>query len=325
MLVPPFDEKDAVVLPSILPAAIPVQDDLIQPRQSRAAIDRYLRVEICTPRLDEIQRHLHFAGLPRLARPLHRQRLMGREILVTEDTDEHLVWYQSRIFIKPLNRWMLDWDFWTEHICLDAQLHAAACGFLLSYMWLVGRESDLAMGKELHLLPYDLTWAQWATFQDSFLRYVDAASLHQVSPRYLYGELRLTRLNKIYRWVPSVVSCRRFVTGYLPPSTWYQEYFRQHYGWLLAVFVYFTVALAALQLGLATPGLQEAAEFQRAAYGFTAFSLVFVIAMVVILAITWLALTLFHYISAKIYQRKVVRRRGRKSPQTTVNGGGPGV
>lgn len=34
--------------------------------------------------------------------PLHRQRVKGREIIVTEEARLHLVWIHDHIFIKPL-------------------------------------------------------------------------------------------------------------------------------------------------------------------------------------------------------------------------------
>lgn len=234
---------------------------------------------------------------------------MGRRIIITEDVDEHLVWHRGRIFIKPLNRWLLDREFWEEHLCADEDIYKAACGFLLSYIWLISRESDFAIGKELHLLPEDLSWEHWVVFQKGFLEKIDAESLVQVSKRYQYGELRLTRLSQIYRFAPSVTSLRNFVVGYFVPSTWYQEFFKIHFGWLLAVFVYFTVALAGMQLGLAQEDLQQSKAFQQASYGLTVFSLVFVIASILAIVLTWFTLTVFHFVSARLYHRKVMRAR----------------
>jgi hypothetical protein len=57
--------------------------------------------ELRTERLDEIKEYLWLAGLPSCARALHRQRLLDREILITEDPNEQLVWHKTRIFVKP--------------------------------------------------------------------------------------------------------------------------------------------------------------------------------------------------------------------------------
>ena len=312
---PPFSEDRNIQFSSIQPAAVPIGDILLQPRRDT---NQYLKLELYTRRLDKIYEHLHYAGAPRHARPLHRQVLMDRKITITEDVDEHLVWFRGKIFIKPLNRWLLDRAFWLEHICSNEELHKAACGFVLSYVWLVCRESDFLIGKEQRLLPAELSWEQWSHFQDSFLGKVNAETLVQVSKRYQYGELRLSRLNQIYRMAPSVASARNFVRGYLSPSTWYQEFFRNSFGWLLAVFVYFTVALAGMQLGLAQEDLQRSDTFQQASYGLTIFSLVFVIASVLAILVTWFVLTLFHYTSAKMYHRDVMRERREKISRTEL-------
>jgi hypothetical protein len=247
-----------------------------------------------------------------LARPLHRQRLIGREIVLTEDPDEHLIWHRSRIFIKPLNAWLLDWWFWEEHICKDINLYRAACGFLVSYTWLVGRKSDFAVAKSLGLLPDQLEWTSWVAFQKEFLKHTNVDSMHQVAARYQYGELRLSRLSRIYRWVPGVVvsnTPRNFVQGYLSPSTWVDEFFRDNFGWLVSFFVFLTVTLGAIQVGLATTQLEGSRRFQRVSYILTIFILVFITTTATTIAFTWLSLTIFHYTSAKLYHYRIQNQR----------------
>lgn len=68
----------------------------------------YLALELRTPRLDDIHHRLWLAGLPTAARPLHRQRLLARRICITEDPNEHLVWFEDQILIKPLPNFLLD-------------------------------------------------------------------------------------------------------------------------------------------------------------------------------------------------------------------------
>ena len=271
----------------------------------------FLEIELTTPRLDRIHSHLHYAGAPRFARPLHRQKLIGRQIVLTEDPDEHLVWYQTKLFVKPLNGWLLDWKFWTGHICPEPHLFEAACGLLVSYTWLLCRESDFSLAQDLRIVPQGLTWAEWTKFEESFLDHINLDSLHQVNRRYQYGELRLTRLNRIYRWTPSGFSARTFVCGYLPLATWYQELFKNSFGWLLASFAYFAVVLSALQVGLATDMLQSNRYFQKVSCGFSVISLAFVAVVTMTLILTWLILTAFHYTSAKLYHWRVQKRRAR--------------
>jgi hypothetical protein len=58
-------------------------------------ISTCLALDLKTPRLNAIHQHLWLAGLPNAARPLHGQKLLGRNIAVTEDPDEHLVWFET--------------------------------------------------------------------------------------------------------------------------------------------------------------------------------------------------------------------------------------
>jgi hypothetical protein len=74
--------------------------------------------------------------------PLHRQRVKGREIIVTEEARLHLVCiHHNRIFIKPLPRYLLSQGFWVTHLAKGSDqqsdrqrnLCKAATGFLRTY------------------------------------------------------------------------------------------------------------------------------------------------------------------------------------------------
>lgn len=56
-----------------------------------------------------------------------------------------------------------------------------------THTWLISRESDFVLGKELHLLLDGLNWEHWINFQNGFFEKIDAESLVQVSKRYQYG------------------------------------------------------------------------------------------------------------------------------------------
>ncbi|KAK3391251.1 hypothetical protein B0H63DRAFT_520443 [Podospora didyma] len=87
----------------------------------------YLASELQTWKLDRIARHLWYAGLKGTpARSLHRHRLSRRGVVVTESSQR------------------------------APALHAAACGILLSYTWLVAYPSDFDLAKERRLLPEDM-------------------------------------------------------------------------------------------------------------------------------------------------------------------------
>lgn len=88
-----------------------------------------------------------------------------------------------------------------------------------------------------------------------------------IDPRFYHGELRLSRLNKIYRlWQTPP-------RGYM--SHWNRNgaFFRDHFAWLAGTTVYLVVVLTAMQVGLATESLGGNDAFQSASYGFTIFSI----------------------------------------------------
>jgi uncharacterized membrane protein len=270
-------------------------------------LPRYLDLELRTPKLDQIHNHLWLAGLPRCARSLHRQKLLGRIILITEDVNEHLVWVEERFFVKPLPKYLFSFEFWRDNLCADVELHKSACGLLLSYAWLVCQESDFRIAIELGLLPKEVEWQKWTTLIADFLSRMDLHSLKDVSDRYKYGELRLTRLTKIYRLL--LLSPKHLVYGYMSASTWYKSFFSRNFAWLLAVFAYLTIILSALQVGLATSVLEGSEAFQSASYGFAVTSVVAVAVSVLAIFLVWLFLFVYHLFSAWRYDRHVSRKR----------------
>ncbi|OAL07675.1 hypothetical protein IQ06DRAFT_264841 [Phaeosphaeriaceae sp. SRC1lsM3a] len=271
----------------------------------------FLNIDLKTPRLNDIHQHLWLAGLPGAARPLHRQKRLGRDLFITEDPDEHLVWVGTRLFIKPLPLYLFDYDYWQEHICPDESLYQSARGFLLSYAWLICYESDFNIAKDTGLLPKDVDWPGWIQFMDVFLDNIDFPTLDNINKRYHYGELRLTRLNAIYRFMPPSYSLRNLIRGYRSESTWYAAYFGHHFRWLLAVFAIFSVALSALQVGLATSALQNDRNFENASYGFVVAALVSIVACVSVPFFIWFLLFWYHLLSAFLTNKKQRLQGGR--------------
>ena len=77
-------------------------------------IKRFLKQELWSHDLETMAPRLWimttFSGAN--INPLHRQRIKGREIVVTEEPRLHLVWIHNRIFIKPMPRYLLSQNFW---------------------------------------------------------------------------------------------------------------------------------------------------------------------------------------------------------------------
>jgi hypothetical protein len=300
-LQPPFAANHSLCSSPRTPLLIRQGRSLLRPNTDR---NGYLHAEISVPRLNALHKYLWLAGLPRPARSLHRQKLMNRDICLTEAPDEHLLWHESRIFVKPLPEFMLDYSCWELELCIDRELYKCARGFLLSYAWLVGRQSDFKIAKEVGLLPDTITWDMWSICMNDVLD-----SDGPVNKRYEYGELRLNRLDTLYRLSPSPYPLQNFIFGYMPIATWYRAYFRRKFAWLLAAFVYVTVVLSALQVGLATDYLQKNSHFQNASYGFSVASLVSVLLSVVVAFIVWLVLFFYHFGSTILFVRSYQKKQ----------------
>ncbi|KAK3389797.1 hypothetical protein B0H63DRAFT_104188 [Podospora didyma] len=313
-LKPPFATEHSLVAPSqtILPAAVRRGHALASPENDPPA---FLSDELLTPKLDRLHAYLWVAGLPVPARPLQRQRMMKRAIFLTERADEHLVWHQDRLFLKPLPNFLLCHDFWEQNLCQDPALHKSACGMLLSYAWLVEHESDFRLAKELGLLPGDVQWHAWVGFMKGFLASLNKSTgtdmdmMDHVDRRYQYGELRLSRLNMLTRYfLPSLWSRRNFVFGFTSTSTWYTAFFERNFGWLLGVFIYLNVILTALQVGLATRVLQESEQFQNISYAVILISILGLALGVVLILLVWVTLFCYHLLSTLALTKEVRRR-----------------
>ena len=271
---------------------------------------RYLTSELDVSRLNRINHRLWLAGLPRGARPLHKQILLGRKVVVTEQADLHLVWSKSRIFIKPLPRFLLTHDTWLSHLCKDEGLFKSATGFLLSYAWLVCYRSDLRIAHDLGLLPPEITWEQWTTFLEDFLRHLDTSSASSINERYRFGELRLNRLNWIYRLSVYNLGFRGINRGYFRGPEWYTQFLHENFGWLLAVFGYLSIVLSAMQVGLVTDKLVENTIFQDASYGFSVLSITMPVIIVGAVFLASLFQIFFNVRATRRYNEEVRRSQG---------------
>jgi hypothetical protein len=309
-LVPPFtllNTVDSGTTPSTGKAAIPASiameqklstfylDESNQIRKPSDDISGYLHSELNVRRLNDVDSYLWLAGRPIAARPLHRQKMIGREIILTEQTDLHLVWFRSTIFIKPLPNFLLSYVFWKDHICTSRALYEDACGLLLSYIWLIQHESDLNMATGLGMLPKAVDWSLWVALADQVLAHIDPNSLDQVNRRYHYGELRLFRLNMIYRLNPAF-RLRFAVRGYLTKYHTYHSFFKKNFAWLLVVFAYSSIVLNAMQVGLGSHRLADDLRFQKACYGMAVFSIIAPVILVGIMIALYIFLFLFNYV-----------------------------
>lgn len=277
-------------------------------------IHQHLLVELNLDRLNIAHDTLWWAGRPVPARPLHRQRTLGRDIVPTEQFDLHLVWSDKGIFIKPLAAMFTSFSFWQRELCGHPALYETARGLLLSYIWLVRYEIDLEIAKEARLLPPDTQWVQWQAFVRDVLRHINPNTLEGVNKRFVYGELRLARLNQIYSWSPRFVA-RHLLRGYGLGYKTYGSFFNRSFGWLIIVFAFLSTVLSALQVGLATGQLNGEAAYQSMSVGFAI--LCFTIPLAFAVVVGWIFATVFlmHLFqtlrfNSDLERKRVVWRKG---------------
>ncbi|CAP91133.1 Pc13g00640, partial [Penicillium rubens Wisconsin 54-1255] len=186
--------------------------------------------------------------------PLHRQRVKGRQIIVTEDPRLHLVWIDDRIFLKTLPQYIMSYVFWDTFLSdpskygAEVKLRMAALGYLRTYFYLIQHESDLRIAKDpaLSLVPKEVTWPQFCQFTACFHNITD----HEVSERYHYGEIRLTRLNY---YAPVLLGKGH----YQRVNHQYRAYFARIQGPVISAFAFFSILLNCMQVSLAASASDE--------------------------------------------------------------------
>ncbi|TVY32371.1 hypothetical protein LOCC1_G007723 [Lachnellula occidentalis] len=270
----------------------------------------FVKLDMDVSRLNTIHQYLWLAGRPTNARSLHRQKMIERQILITEQADLHMVWHESRIFLKPLPDYIFDYEFWKGTICNDAALHASFCGFLLSYVWLIRHPSDLKIALELGLISSKISWEGWTVFVDTFLLNIDYEALDTVNKRCHYGELRLSRLNAIYRLL-HIFEPKRFMLGYMHGYNRYTVFFERNFGWLVIILLYTTTTLGAMQVGLGTTELQQDKNFQRASYGFAVSSVMLLVFVVFLEVLLFSWFFVFNLVASKAFLNR--RRQQRRA------------
>lgn len=282
---PGFISSDpALDLTGLLPASTRTADQtIVCPGDD---MHSFLQKDLCVDRLNKIDSYLWLAGRPMPPRPLNYQVASSREITTDDRIDMHLVWESTqKVHIKPIPRYLFSSQFWEKYLACKEQIgdgqrdrdahepdrkeniYKCALGFLSSYIALIQFESDLAIARTHHLLPSEVTWKEWVSLVHQLLEN-GATDPQNINSRYLYGELRLSRLNKIYAWRLGSVS-----RGYQFTYQTFGELFRTHLTTLTATTIYIALVLTAMQVGLGTTRLAGNLTFQNASWGFTVFSI----------------------------------------------------
>ncbi|KAH8651400.1 hypothetical protein BX600DRAFT_418618 [Xylariales sp. PMI_506] len=284
----------AATTTDVLPASYHFHEFNGSRRRRRVAspdnrVSSFLETELSLGDLENMMKHLWFAGAKHPAMQLHLQVAIGREIVPADRMDLHLLWDKNRkLFIKPLPRFLIDLDFWNKHllcqdncgylsgdagtVCSRAGLRKVALGFLWTYACLISTETDFALANDLRLLPRitddgetTMKWAHWKQLAREILASHDQDRVH---PRFLRGELRLSRLNTIHRFT-RLPPFDPYLRGWRD----YSDLFGENIALITATTVYIALVLTAMQVGLATEQLSNNSAFLQASYGFTVFAI----------------------------------------------------
>lgn len=290
------------------PVSLPGQPLVLLNDPDCAHIGQFLKKDICSHDLETMAPHLWIMTTFSSANinPLHRQKVKGRNIIITEEPRLHLVWIYNRIFIKPLPRYLLCHIFWEKYLDSDylgpsrGDVWKAATGFLRTYRYLIRHESDFHIAREQRLIPKDVDWPSFCRFIVEFENIKDST----VSGRYSYGELRLTRLNF---YAPLLL--HKFYFEQVHGQ--YSEFFNRLFGPILFGFGLASTVLSAMQVALAAEQLQLAAvHWESVLYVSRWFSVVSLIGAAIIS--TWfILLWLWLFLDEWIYtlRRKIKKRQ----------------
>lgn len=265
---------------------------------------QYVTHELDVSRLDTMVADglLWLAGRLGNVRPLHHQQLLGRRVVVTERLSLHLLWKDKSIFIKPLPLWTLDDGFVSRYVKCNKSAYAAMNGLLITYARLIQYRSDFEIARAEYLLPQDMQWADWKNITRIRLLKlaVDiAAGQEPCAPRFSFGELRLGRVNLIYRFSVRPWSLRDIVLGYHRGTDSYKAFLYRNFAWLVSVFAWMAIVLTALQVGLAVDDLGDSQAFQHASYGFAVCSVMLPLLALLIGISVSLFLTVYHVGAAR--------------------------
>jgi len=206
---------------------------------------RRLRHSLRDDDLEIMHSQLWYAGRIGNISPLHHQKVLRRDIILTERARLHLIWFDRTIFIKRLDDELMNWTYLSDIVCSDSIIHQATTGFLLSYAHLIQYPSDLEIAKANGLINKKISWRSWQDFRSAVLHHLADRNIHD---RFEYGELRLGRLNQIYR-----MKCLGLT--YFNVYRDYSSYFGDNYMTLVALFALVSVALSAMQVMIGVDGV----------------------------------------------------------------------
>jgi hypothetical protein len=285
-----------------------------------AITSEFLKKDLYTNRIHQIEHLLWLAGRPLPPRPLHQQLLLSRQLVLSESIDLHLVWRKGMFFVKPLPSYILDREIWDAYFHTENEdgvlLVNCAQGLLFSYTALVRYESDFDIAQASGLLPKTLSWNEWQQLVWAFLDHFPMSDIYaHVDSRYHYGELRLGRLNKIYRLTAKTLPDLLYGYSNLTAHNRKGDTFKDNLRLIGGSLAYLLIVLQAMQIGLATDKLAASNAFQQACAGFAIFSILApLIALSTVLAV-FLLLLVIHVTETLSFERRRFRAMNQTPPR----------
>ncbi|KAK7228069.1 hypothetical protein V2G26_000239 [Clonostachys chloroleuca] len=284
---PPFPPTSSLIAQEdlVLPAAftdISPQARELQPLrvEHRNEVHRFLSAFFDLSRFNAIRKMLWLIAVHGAPRSLYYQKFLRREIVIAEELDLHLVWAKSRILIKPLPDFLLNYDFWEAHISCEPELHRAACGLLYSYCGLIRFGHDLQVAQECNLVNVNLDYRAWTEFTRTILPNLNPNDSNIMDTRFQYGELRLNRLDTIYRYSPYDFSVSSILQGFPHALTESYVPYMDQYNNAVSAFGVIVIILSAFNLSISARSKSPDPDLQQAAYGFALFAMILCAALI---------------------------------------------
>jgi hypothetical protein len=278
---PPFPSTSSLIAWEnlVLPAAFndlsPLAREL-QPLRSEHSneVHRFLCTYLDLSRFHAIRKLMWLIAVHGAPRSLYYQKFLRREIVIAEELDLHLVWAKSRVFIKPLPDFLLNYEFWEAYISCEPRLHQAACGLLYSYCGLIRFGHDLQVAQECRLINANLDYRAWTDFARTVLPNLNPKDSDNMDPRFQYGELRLNRLDTIYRYSPYKITVSSILQGFPHALTESYVPYMDQYNSAVSAFGVIVIILSAFNLSLTAHSKSQDPDLQQAAYGFAIFAMI---------------------------------------------------
>jgi hypothetical protein len=261
---------------------------------------------------------LWLIAVPGAPRSLYYQKFLRREIVIAEELDLHLVWAKSRIFVKPIPDFLINYDFWETYICCEPELYRGACGLLYSYCGLIRFGHDLQVAQNCHLVNVNLDYRAWAEFARKILPNLNPSDPNTMDTRFHYGELRLHRLDTIYRYSPQQLSVSSIFQGF--PHALSESYvpYMDQYNNAVSAFGVIVIVLSVFNLSLSAHSQRPAADLQQAAYGFALFAMILCAALIAVFLVAPIISSLFTIYGSLTTRKRLAKIQNDEEPSRSA-------